>query len=155
MCLLYNNSNHHHCRNNSCRNHSTPAEIVTSPVTVLQTPVVIQPAPVQDVISISSIQPEVTTITTVALPISLPIQMVSGPLQTVGGSIVPLIPTDNPTVQILSLDAHLTETTKVLDPSGINIAENVPKMTLNTSTNISFERGYSNEEPTMFPRDKE
>ena len=128
---------------------------MTSPATVLQTPVVIKPAPAQDVISIPSIQSVVSTITTVTLPISLSIQTVSGPLQTVGGSIVPLIPTDDPTVQILSMDAHLTETTEVLDPSGINIAENVPEMALNSTTNISFERGYSDEELTMFPRDEE
>ena len=47
-------------------------------------------------ISIPPSQPAVTTITTVTLPISLPIQTISRPLQAVGGSIVPLIPTDDP-----------------------------------------------------------
>lgn len=112
MCLLYSNSNHHQCRNTAAETIPPPAEIVTSPVTVLQTPFVIEPAPAKDVISLSSIQPVVTTITIVTLPIFLPIQTVSRPLQTVGGSIVLLIPTDDSTVQILSLDAHLTELLK-------------------------------------------
>ena len=66
-----------------------------------------------------------------------------------------MIPIDDLTVQILSLDTHLTETTKVLDPSDIRITDDIPDMTLDNSTNISFERGDSNEEPTMFSRDKE
>ena len=128
---------------------------MTLPATVLQTPTMIEPTTAQDVISIPPSQPTVTPITTVTLLISLPIQTVSGPLQAVGGSIVPLIPTDDPTVQILSLDAHLAETTEVFDPSNINITDSIPEMTLDTSTNISFEKGDSDEEPTMFSRDEE
>ena len=54
-------------------------EIETSSLTILQTPVVIEPTPAQDVIPTPPNQPVVTTITTVTLPISLPIQTISGP----------------------------------------------------------------------------
>ena len=94
-------------------------------MTILQTSVVIELTPVQNVIPTPPNQTVVTTITTVTSPISLPIQTVSEPLQTVGGSIVSLIPTDDLTVQILSLDAHLTETTKVLDLSDIRITDDI------------------------------
>ena len=121
-------------------------EIVTTPMTVIQTPVVIEPALVQDVTSTSPSQPAVTTITTVTLPISLPIQAVMGPIQAVKSNIVPLIPTEDPTIQILSLDTHITGTTEVLDPNNINITVNVPEITLDTLKNTSFEKDHSDEE---------
>ena len=133
------------------------AEEVAPPTTVIQTPVVIEPAPTHNVISTPPSQPAVTTITTLTLPVtvSLPIQTVPAAGQAVEGYIVLLIPTDDPTVQILSLDANITEAADDLDPSTINVAEDLPKTALNTSMNISFERDKSDAEPAMFPRDDE
>ena len=116
-------------------------------MTVIQTPVVIEPALAQDIFSTSPSQPTVTTITTVTLLISLPIQAGTGPMQAIKGNIIPLIPTEDPTVQILSLDIHFTGTTEILDPNSINISADVPEMTLDTLKNTSFEK----DEELCFP----
>ena len=136
MYPLYNDKNYHQYRNNnSCRNHTITCrdkDLICDNSTNTSCD---RTNPAQDVTPTPPNQPVIITITTVTLPISLPIQTASGPLQTVGGIIVPLIPTDDLTVQILSLDTHLTETTEVLDPSDIRITDDIPEMILNNSIN--------------------
>ena len=100
-----------------------------------------------------SVNLQVTTIAT----ITLPVQTVPTTIPTEEGTIVPLIPTEDPTVQILSLDANIMEeAAEVLDPSTLNVTEDILETALDTSKNISFEHDdTSNAEPTMFPRDEE
>lgn len=109
---------------------------VAPPTTIIQTPVIIEPAPVQDMPSTPLSQSTVTTIAT----ITLPVQTISTIIPTEEANIVPLIPTEDPTVQILSLDANIMEeAAEVLDPSTLNVTEDIPEISLNTSKNTSFE----------------
>ena len=106
--------------------------------TSIQAPVVMEPTP--NMSTTPSSQPTVTAITTAILSTSIPIQAVTELSQVVKSNFIPLTPTEDPIVQILSLNTPNTETLEVFDPNNINMDEDIPEINIDTLKNISFER---------------
>ena len=123
----------------------------TAPPTInLQVPVMIELTP--DMSINSSNQPTITTLTTSTLSTNLPLQTVTELSQVVKSNFIPLMPTEYPIVQVLSLNTPNTEILEVLDPNTINMDEDILEINIDTMKNISFERS---EEPIVFSRDEE
>ena len=74
----------------------------------------------------SSNQPAITTTAMATLSTTLPLQTVTKLSQVVKSNFISLTPTEDPIVQVLSLNTPNTETLKVLDPNNINMDEDIP-----------------------------